>query len=161
VNQSGGASLLRTERVYISVHPSEDGGTAVQLKEALGACGISAFVVGEDGDHTIADIACAIDACELFVVIGTRGYGMPGNASFSTRQELQFAVDKNKPVFLIKRCDKFEDPLTRANLPDSMLYQPWDPFTDMPGHLVDTIRAKLEVISVVGDESSAASVLHM
>jgi hypothetical protein len=37
-------------------------------------------------------ISGALDACELFVVIGTEGYGMQGDSRFSTREELKFAV---------------------------------------------------------------------
>jgi hypothetical protein len=120
---------------------------ASQLKSALEAVGISAFVCGTSsvGDDIVADISRALDACELFVVLGTRGFGKQGESSFSTRQELLFAVNNNKPIFLIKRCEEFEDTLTSLLLPDSMLHEVWEPCMDMPGHLVDNIRTKLEV----------------
>jgi hypothetical protein len=140
-------SLMSSRRVFISLCLNEDGdGAAVKLRDALEAAGISAFVCGDPfvGDNLAAIIAAALDACELFVVLGTRNYGMQGDARFSTRQEIQFAMEHRKPIFLIKRCDEFADPLTRLYLPDSMFYQEWAPLTDMPEDLVSEIAARVQ-----------------
>jgi hypothetical protein len=122
--------------VFISSLLCEDSdGAAAQLKEALEAAGISVFVC-EDNDRD--DTARALDACELFVVLGTEGYGTQG----TTSEELQFAKDRRKPIFLVKRCDAFlVDPL---DLPASMLFAEWPSSTDMPEDLVVNIRATLE-----------------
>jgi hypothetical protein len=136
--------------VFISFRLGEDDGTAIELKEALEAAGISCFLCNPlVGDNLAAMIAAALDACELFVVLGTKGYGEQGDTRFSTREELQFAVDHDKPIFLIKRCDEFADPLTRSHLPASMFRQEWLPHTNMPQDLVDNIKAKLEAAAVV------------
>jgi hypothetical protein len=138
-------------RVFISFRFCEDGDNAVpQLEEALHDAGISAFVCDPQvGDNIAAAVACAVDACELFVVLGTVGYGTQGESRFSTREELDFAVSHNKPIFLIKRCDVFDDPVARRYLPDSMLHQEWLPCTRMPDGLVEDIKAKLEAAAVV------------
>jgi hypothetical protein len=134
--------------VFVSVRVNEEAGedAANKLKDALEAAGISCFVCGGalPGDELAAQIARALAACELFVVLGTIGFGQEGETRFSTREELQFAVEHNKPIFLIKRCDEFADPLTRLYLPASMAHQVWDPCTDMPEDLVGKIKAKLE-----------------
>jgi hypothetical protein len=133
-------------RVFISVRLSEDGdGASLRLREALEAAGISCFLCGGAlaGDDLATDVACAVDACELFVVLGTMGYGKQGDCSFSTREELQFAVDHCKPIFPIKRCDEFADPLTRLYLAN-LRYTCWEPYTPIPEDLVDNIKAKLE-----------------
>jgi hypothetical protein len=97
-----------------------------------------------------AIIAAALDACELFVVLGTKDYGMPGHSRFSTREELEFAVSHNKPIFLVKRCDEFADPLTQMYLPASMYYQEWPPGVPaVPEGLVADIEAKLEAVAVI------------
>jgi hypothetical protein len=137
--------------VFISLRLSEDDGDAAKLQGALEAAGISSFLCGGAlaGDNLAEDIACAVDACDLFVVFGTKGYGEQGESRFSTREELQFAVDHDKPIFLIKRCDEFADPLTRRYLPASMTHVEWQPLTPMPVGLVDEITAKLEAAAVV------------
>jgi hypothetical protein len=143
--------------VFISYRINENDGAAVKLRDALHAAGISAFVCDSlPGDDIAAPIANAVDACELFVVLGTAGYGKPGDCKFSTREELQFAVaiDHGKPFFLIKRCSladplTFEDPLTRQYLPDNMLFDVWPPYNPIPKDLVEHIRAKLEATAVI------------
>jgi hypothetical protein len=134
-------------RVFISFRIHEDDGAAETLWNALEDVGISAFLCGGTlvGGNIAADIANALDACELFVVLGTAEYGKQGDSSFSTREELEFAVDHSIPIFLIKRCDEFEDPLTRLSLPARMLYVRWDPgMRSLPIGLVDEVQAKLD-----------------
>jgi hypothetical protein len=140
--------IMSPRRVFISVRLSEDGDhAAAQLKDALEPVGISAFVCDPlVGDNLAEDIACAVDACELFVVLGTRGYGVQGDTRFSSRDELEFAVGRKKPIFLIKRCDDFADPLTQMYLPASMFHQVWPPAARLPDGLVDDIVAKLATI---------------
>jgi hypothetical protein len=130
--------------VFLSLRVHEDDGGAVRLRDALEAAGVSVYLCDPlAGDELAAEIAVALDACELFVVLGTRSYGMPSDCKFSTREELQFAKDHRKPIFLIKRCDEFADPLTRLYLPAGMCYRLWPPLTDIPEDLVDEIVVKL------------------
>jgi hypothetical protein len=162
-----------SHRVFISFRISDDDGAAVKLKDALEAAGISAFVCGSLlGDDIAAAIANALDACELFIVLGTVLYGTQGDTGFSTRQELQFAVDHHKPICLIKRCSlkhplAFQDPLTRLYLPASMLFDVWPPGERMPENLVDDIRAKLESAGDIapwnahGQQMCVCAALHM
>jgi hypothetical protein len=134
-------------RVFISVRLCEDSDhAAAKLKEALRVAGVSAFVCDPlVGDDIAGDIARALDACELFVVLGTEGYGTQGDTWYSTREELQFAKDRRKPIFLIKRCDAFfADPLAQMCLQGNLLHTTWYPHTSMPKDLVADIRAKLE-----------------
>jgi hypothetical protein len=108
-----------------------------------------------------AEIASALDACELFVVLGTTGYGEQGDSRFSTREELEFVVSRRKPICLIKRCEAFADPLTQMYLPASMLHQVWDPLTDMPEDLVDNIKAKLAALLPIGSADQPTLTLAM
>jgi sugar phosphate isomerase/epimerase len=131
-------------RVFISVKLNQDDGAAAQLKKALEDAGVTVYLCNpRAGDNLDAEIAAALDACELFVVLGTEHYGVQGDSPFSTRQELQFAISHNKPIFLIKRWDEFADPLTRLYLPAGMFHKLWPPHAHMPEGLVDEIRAKL------------------
>jgi hypothetical protein len=138
--------------VFLSLRLIEDDGAAVKLQDALEAAGISCFLCDPlAGDDLATDIAHAVDACELFVVLGTKHYGEQGDSRFSTRQELQLAIDRRKPIFLIKRCVgafEFADPLTQMYLPTSMFHQEWLPHQKMPEmfyeNLVGNIKAKLE-----------------
>jgi hypothetical protein len=147
-------------RVFISLCLSDDSDSAaVKLRNALEAAGISCFLCNSLlGDDLADDIARALDACEVFVVLGTEGYGKQGLSRFSTKQELEFAVSHGKPICLIKRCDAFADPVTRMYLPASMLHQLWYPHTDMPAGLVADISAKLEAAAAraAAEESDPA-----
>jgi hypothetical protein len=144
-------------RVFISLCLSEDcDGAAVRLRDALQTAGISTFLCNSLlGDDIPAAIANALDACELFVVLGTEGYGKQGDTGFSTKQELEFAIGHSKPICLIKRCDEFAAPLTRLYLPAGMLHQLWPPHTCMPPDLLGNVMAKLEA---GGARASAAAV---
>jgi hypothetical protein len=137
-------------RVFISFRIHEDSdGAAVQLRDALEKAGISSFLCGDQtvGEDLAAHIAAALDACELFLVLGTKGFGGEGASVFSTRQELQFAMGHRKPIFLIRRCDDaFVASLTRFYLPASMLHVEWQPLTPMPKDLVGSIKAKLQEV---------------
>jgi hypothetical protein len=82
---------------------------------------------------------------------------MQGDSKLSTREELQFAVDHDKPIFLIKRCDAFKDDLTALYLPASMLHVLWEPYTLMPEDLVDSIVAKLDTIPPSTPRTAAES----
>jgi hypothetical protein len=140
--------MASRRRVFVSLRLSEDGDHAAsQLKTALEAAGISVFLCNPlVGDNLAVDIARAVGDCELFIVLGTDGYGVQGDSPFSTRQELQLAVDRCKPIFLIKRCDAFKDPLAQMYLPASTFHQLWQPHMFMPRELVDNIKEKLETI---------------
>jgi hypothetical protein len=143
------AKLAPLPRVFISVRLFEDStdNASVQLKVALENAGVSCFLCDINSVRTSLPgaISQAMDDCELFVVLGTRGYGKQGDSTFSTREELQFAMDHRKPIFLIKRCQEFEDPLTRMSLPAGTPHVPWDPATDFPANLVNDIRVKLSL----------------
>jgi hypothetical protein len=140
--------------VFISVRLSEDeDGAATTLKDALETARIPTFLCGDrarPGDDIAEGISRSLDACELFVVLGTEGFGKQGDTHFSTREELSFAMGCRKPIFLIKRCNEFEDPLTKMYLPAAMLYVEWPPRTPMPETLVDEIRDKLEALRAGG-----------
>jgi hypothetical protein len=140
--------MASPRRVFVSLRISEDGDRAArQLKEALEAAGFSVFLCNPlVGDNLAGDIATAVGDCELFIVLGTEHYGVQGDSAFSARQELQLAIDRRKPIFLIKRCDAFKDHLAQMYLPASTFHVRWDPHIAMPRDLVDNIRAKLEAI---------------
>jgi hypothetical protein len=134
--------------VFIALRLCEDDGAACHLKDALEAAGISAFLCGDTsvGNDIAVDIARALDVCELFVALGTKSFGVQGDSSMSTRQELLFAVNNNKPIFLIKRCDEFEDATAREYLSD-VVHHEWHLLTDIPGDLVDNIKTKLDDVA--------------
>jgi hypothetical protein len=140
--------VVEDGHVFISVRADEDNGAAVKLKDALDAAGISTFL--RTRDSLFVDIVSALDACDLFIVLGTQGYGKQDleDQRFSTQQELQFAANHRKPVFLIKRCNKFEDPRTRMCLPESRVHFEWlsNDDNNLPSDLVDNIRAKLRTV---------------
>ena len=63
----------------------------------------------------------------MVVIMGSKTYGKETASRYSTFQELRFIDDERKPFFLIKMCDKFEEPETRFRLNDSIAYINWMP----------------------------------
>jgi hypothetical protein len=132
--------------VFISLRLKEDDGTALTLKEVLKEFGVSAFLCNPlVGDELAEDISNAIDACEVFVVVGTRGFGEQGDSGFSTRQELLYAVGRRKPIVLIQRCDEFAHPLIKFYASTCLLHVRWEPGTRMPPELLECVLGALEL----------------
>ena len=93
---------------------------ATILKTALEKEGVTAFLSRvPERPASLAnesEVARAIDTCELVVIMGTLTYGKDTGAGFSTHEELTFACEEKKPLFLVKMCERFEEEQTRALL---------------------------------------------
>jgi hypothetical protein len=61
-------------------------------------------------------------------------------------EELRFINHERKPLFLIKMCERFEEPETRFRLDCSVSYCRWLPGRSIPSDLVSKILGKLSSI---------------
>jgi hypothetical protein len=84
--------------------------------------------------------------------MGTRSYGKDTGAGFSTFEELRFIHGQKKPFFLVKMCDRFEEPETVFRLDSSVSYFLWFPGSPIPGDLVTKILERLESAVSMGTE---------
>ncbi|EGD79186.1 hypothetical protein PTSG_09915 [Salpingoeca rosetta] len=142
-------------RVFISLRFSEAMEESEALKKALDKRGVPTFLCAVASGNSIADAVIeAIDECDLVVIMGTHTYGEKTDSKFSSREELEFIINDEKPFFLVKMCDRFKHAKTRFWLPPTIAYHPWQPQgaerSDPPGELVDAIIAKLKNVSGVG-----------
>ncbi len=116
---------------------------AREVQDLLAVRELTGVIVNELAGVNIASkVAESINDAELVLIFGTKTYGAPGTVSFSTREELQFIKQTNKPFFLIKMCNEFEDPLTKFYLHDGIAYEAWNPNNPMPAGLIDKIVAR-------------------
>jgi fibronectin type 3 domain-containing protein len=95
------------------------------------------------GDDLLTEISHAIEDCELAVIMGSETFGEKTDGYFSTLDELKAIKSEEKPIFLIKMCERFRYAETRYCFPKSFLYFLWQPHTNMPNDLVDSILDKI------------------
>jgi hypothetical protein len=134
----------------VSYRLAEAGPAAEHLKAALSLRGITSFVSHMDSTgRNIAEDVAALSSCQVFVVLGTRNFGEKTDIGFSTYNELEFACDEGKPLYLIKTFDQgdFIEEMTRFRLPKSLPYETWDPATK-PNAIVDGIVERLKRLGV-------------
>ena len=104
-------------RVFLSLRFCESTSEAQQLKDALELEGIKTFLCAvEEGNRISLEISENITQCELVVLFGTTTYGLKTESAFSTYQELNYAMNDKKPIFLLKMCPEYTAPLARFYL---------------------------------------------
>jgi hypothetical protein len=144
-------------QIFISLRFAEAGKEAEALKSALEARGISAFLCAvHPGGDICREVVNALHGCQLAIIMGTRTYGKDTGAGFSTFEELRFIHGQKKPFFLIKMCERFEEPETTFRLDSSVSYFQWFSGRPMPNDLVPKILEKLT--SIGGISSSVLPV---
>jgi hypothetical protein len=135
-------------QLFISLRFVEAINEATALKTALETRGISTFLCAVDpGGDICSEIVNALHACQLTIIMGTKTYGKNTRAGYSTFEELRFIINEPKPFFLVKMCDRFEEPETRFRLDSSVSYFPWAPGLPMPVDLVTKIVEKLSSVT--------------
>jgi hypothetical protein len=140
------ALLFRRYRVFVSYRMREARKEAEQLKAALERHNITSFVSHLDStsDDIAEDIVTALAGCELFVILATETFGAKTSVGFSTYNELEYACDRKKPLFLIKMFDgDFKEPMTHFRLPLSVPFLEWPPSTTVPADVIGGIAFKL------------------
>eukprot|EP00730_Choanoeca_flexa_P006681 TRINITY_DN12203_c2_g4_i14.p1 TRINITY_DN12203_c2_g4~~TRINITY_DN12203_c2_g4_i14.p1 ORF type:complete len:269 (+),score=69.00 TRINITY_DN12203_c2_g4_i14:111-809(+) len=135
--------------IFISLRFGEALPAAEALKAKLEAKGVSVFLCAvAAGGNLYREIASNIDACRLVVILGTKTYGKDTGIGFCTANELEFIISENKEIFLVKMCDRFDEPTTRMTLGRHIMHHPWMPATEaeqrqVPDVIVDEIIDKL------------------
>mmetsp|Transcript_42245 Transcript_42245/g.108783 ORF Transcript_42245/g.108783 Transcript_42245/m.108783 type:complete len:478 (-) Transcript_42245:502-1935(-) len=134
---------MTEESVFISLRFGEAMEEAKILKRELQSRGHDAYICevapGEDIQRVVIR---RLDAAKMVIILGTRTYGMEGTVKFSTKEELDFIRNEDKPFFLIKMCDRFDDPETRFKLTSAVSYIQWDKGTPLPANLISEIEKK-------------------
>eukprot|EP00607_Mallomonas_marina_P001735 CAMPEP_0182435326 /NCGR_PEP_ID=MMETSP1167-20130531/75148_1 /TAXON_ID=2988 /ORGANISM="Mallomonas Sp, Strain CCMP3275" /LENGTH=189 /DNA_ID=CAMNT_0024626269 /DNA_START=1 /DNA_END=570 /DNA_ORIENTATION=+ len=134
--------------VFCSLRFGEAMAQAKQVREELQSqFKLRVTIIDVPEGQDIGDaVALKIEAAKLVVIFGTETYGRGTMSCFSTKEELQFIKDQNKPFFLIKMCDNFVEPRTRMILNGSVSYALWPPGTPMPTDLPANIYKRFQRI---------------
>lgn len=125
--------------VFLSLRFGETGAEAWQLKQGLEDAGLTVFIsdvsAGISLHQTISE---ALTGCRLAVLLASATYGR-ATTCFSTREELGCVLDSNKPFYLIKMAEMWEEPVVRMAFSDQIMFKCWKPGTPMPEDLVQGI----------------------
>lgn len=134
-------------RVFISVHDHDALDFARKLGKRLEETwthDVFVCAVPLDGKRNdIETVVDQIDRADIFIVLGTKNYGREIGNLISTRQQLIYAIEERKPIFVVKMCAKFEESITRFLLPSSFasyLLPDFKPEDDVPDSLVSEIN---------------------
>jgi hypothetical protein len=141
-------SLFRF-RVFVSYRINEVSNEAEMLEAALARRNIKSFVshLEPAGNSIEENVVEALVGCKLFVILGTKSFGEKTDVGFSTYNELEFARDESKPLFLVKFFDgEFKHAVTRFRLPKSVPFVFWQPGAAVPAEVVEGIAAELAVL---------------
>jgi hypothetical protein len=136
------------------------------LQAELAKRNVNAVIINvESGKNIREEVIEKLDQSKLAVLFATADYGAKGTVKFTTREELGFILQENKPFFLIKMCDRYDDPNTRFRLPDAIKHVDWRIGQPMPSDLVAKVIARFEseggvasVGALAASLASAASV---
>jgi hypothetical protein len=147
-------------QIFISLRFAEASDEANALKSALEERGISTFVCAvHPGGDIAREIVIALHNCQLAIIMGSRTYGRDTGVGFSTHKELRFIQDDRKPFFLVKMCERFEEPETRMRLDNSVSYFQWLSGSPMPGDLITKISERLSLL-VLESKDDKKSVMN-
>jgi small GTP-binding protein len=136
-------------QVFISLRFAESEKEANTLKSALEEKGISTFLCAvHPGGDIRREIVNALSSCQLAIILGTKTYGKDTGVGYSTFEELRFIHGERKPFFLVKMCERFEEPETRFLLDSSVCFIKWFPGSQMPSDLITKIVEKLTSTTV-------------
>jgi len=86
-------------------------------------------------------IPTALANAKMAIIMGSKTYGKKTESNFSTFEEMQFILSENKPLFLLKMCEEWEEPQTRVMI-GSRKHKKWD--GQVTQALVDEILDHLE-----------------
>jgi len=146
--------------IFISYRMSESKPEAKEMEAALQQRTRKTIRVNElPGADLAAVVAEAIDECDLAVVLGSETYGEKTSGMIDTYKELQFIMSEQKPIFLIKACDRFKNSATRMLLDfNTMTHTEWKLGSRMPDGLVEDIMQTLRNIKEPSGQQSSPTV---
>jgi hypothetical protein len=121
---------------------------ASALKYGLQCAGIHAFLCAAEEKRCgmTEEISSSIVRAPFVIVLGKSTHGKRAS-ELSTYKELQLVVERQRPIFLVKLCENFDEPLAQFTLPLTIAQFTWlqDPenSVNVPAGLVQQIQSKL------------------
>jgi hypothetical protein len=101
-------------------------------------------------------IPTAITNAKMAIVMGSKTYGKKTESNFSTYQEMQIILIEEKPMFLLKMCEEWEEPQTRLMM-SSRKYKRWED-GQVTQALVDEILMRYDEANRIAQTSLPHSV---
>ena len=88
-------------------------------------------------------VCTALDNCRMVVIMASKTYGRETFFSCTTYHEYQLIFHDKKPYFLVKMCDRIDEPNIRTHLESDICYVQRKAGGPMPNDLIDHIIEKL------------------
>jgi hypothetical protein len=133
-------------QVFLSLRFGEAMKQGEMVKEALEKKGVTVFLCSvHAGESIVKAVTKNLYEAKLVVILGTKTYGKETESSFSTFKELTYTMEKKKPFFLIKMCDRYEEYLADVYFDSSVAYHPWlgQDHGKLPTDLIQAILIRL------------------
>jgi hypothetical protein len=92
-------------------------------------------------------IPTALANAKMAIVMGSETYGKKTESNFSTFEEMQFILSEEKPMFLLKMCEEWEEPQTKVMM-GSRKFKRW--YGQVTQALVDEILTRYDAIARAG-----------
>jgi len=114
--------------IFFSLRLNEAMDEAEELKAAIERARpqVTCFLSG--GNPNSANlgllIPTALANAKMAIVMGSQTYGKKTASNFSTFEEMQYILSKQKPMFLLKMCHTWEEPQAEVML-GSRKYKQW------------------------------------
>ena len=90
---------------------------------------VKCFLSGDNpnGSNLAIIISTALADAKMAIIMGSKTYGKKTESPFSTFEEMDFILREReeKPMFLLKMCDEWEEPQTRLMM-GSRKYKKWE-----------------------------------
>ena len=94
-------------QVFLSLRFGEALSQGKMIKNELEKVGVTCFLCTVDGGESIVEaVTKNLYMAELAVILATATYGKETGSSVSTRKELTYLMEKKKPFFLVKMCER-------------------------------------------------------
>ena len=100
-------------------------------------------------------IPTALANAKMAIVMGSETYGKKTESNFSTFEEMQLILSEEKPMFLLKMCEEWEEPQTKLMM-GSRKYKRWD--GQVTQALVDEILERYDEANRIAQTSLPYSV---
>ena len=115
--------------IFFSLRLEESENEAKELKAMIERTrpGVRCFLSGSNPNGTMLPIiiSTALDNAKMAIIMGSKTYGRKTASNFSTYEEMDYILSENKPMFLVKMCEKWEEPQTRGMM-GSIKFRRWD-----------------------------------
>jgi hypothetical protein len=146
--------------IFFSLRLEESENEAKELKAMIERTrpGVRCFLSGRNPNGTMLPIIISTALCnaKMAIIMGSKTYGRRTTNVCSTFQEMHHILSENKPMFLLKMCEEWEEYQTRLMMGSIHKFSRWD--GQVTRALVDEILTSYDQATRPGQASVASQI---